>query len=306
MGRVKAWDPRTGQELSDLSGPEIVYPVLPSGFSRQKLNLGSFVLSHQGKLAASFDNNNPLWDKPLETRRFQGALLLLWDTATGEVVHSLPGGFTGRAAFSPDGTLVAVPAWKGFVEVIVQIVDVETGKVLTRPQIPSPAPLDILALAFSPDGTRLACANFLPEGPGAVSVWDLASGQRVWESQLDNGLRTIAYSPNGSLLAAAGTDGIIHIWDAADGQHGYTLLGHEGVIHKLAFHPNSRYLASAGTDGTARIWDLRTKKAIHTLRHSRGVTDIAFSPDAKWLATSLESGDGGVVVWNLQPAKETK
>jgi WD40 repeat protein len=85
-------------------------------------------------------------------------------------------------------------------------------------------------------------------------------------------------------------------------------------VTKIAFHPNGRYLASTG-DTATRIWDLRAKKVIHTLDHApRHGDDIAYSPDGKWLATACppnvatpEHVEGSfVIVWNLQPAKESK
>jgi WD40 repeat protein len=65
---------------------------------------------------------------------------------------------------------------------------------------------------------------------------------------------SVAFSPDGRLLASASDDKTVWLWDPATGQHRRTLTGHAGPVRSVAFSPDGRLLASAGDDGTVRLW----------------------------------------------------
>src|SRR4051794_11884568 len=68
-------------------------------------------------------------------------------------------------------------------------------------------------------------------------------------------VRTLAFSPDGSLLASGGEDRHIRIWDAATYRLRRTLEGHGDTVNGLAFAPSGALLASASADHTVRLWD---------------------------------------------------
>src|ERR1700687_3919772 len=69
-------------------------------------------------------------------------------------------------------------------------------------------------------------------------------------------VRAVAFAPDGNLLASAGDDGKIRLWDRATGQESGYLDAHQGIVFALPFAPDGRTLASGGADGTVKLWDL--------------------------------------------------
>ncbi len=65
----------------------------------------------------------------------------------------------------------------------------------------------------------------------------------------------VAVSPDGRVVATAGGDWSIRIWDRETGEQQAVLLGHQGRVRAVAFDPQGRYIASAGDDGEVRMWD---------------------------------------------------
>ena len=137
----------------------------------------------------------------------------------------------------------------------------------------------VMAVAFSPDGTRLATGG----GDGPARIWDPATGQQL--AKLSHGSLAVAFSPDGTRLATGGHDGTARIWDPATGQQ-LAKLSHGSKVAVVAFSPDGTRLATTGSgDSTVRIWDPATGQQLAKLSHGGKVAVVAFSPDGTRLAT---------------------
>jgi uncharacterized protein (TIGR03067 family) len=240
------------------------------------------------------------------------------DSRPTKLVRSKPlvtiSGATGRIsslAFSPDGKYLASARNERSLEGVqkpgdVKIWDATTGKeVLTlRGQKSS-----VQALAFSPDGKRLAGAC---SPDTTLRVWDTKTGDIIFNlTGNKSGLTTVAFSPDGEKIAAAGGD--MSVWNATTGKqlHALSVQFSKAYpsVQSLAFSPDSKRLVAAVTDGTVtdgtlrkvlKGWDATTGAEF---KLAWNVGSISFSPDGEQLAGS--SGKN-VLIWNVATGKELR
>jgi WD40 repeat protein len=120
-------------------------------------------------------------------------------------------------------------------------------------------------------------------------------------SQASSAIYAIAFSPDGTQLAAGGFGGEVRVWQVADGQplkileHGYWVLA-------VAWSPDGKTLASGGNDQTIKLWDTHTGILLNTLQgHNSIIRSLAWSPDSRTLASSGD--DQTVRLWDIQSGK---
>jgi WD40 repeat protein/serine/threonine protein kinase len=206
-------------------------------------------------------------------------------------------------AYSPDGKRLASGASDE-----VKVWDAQTGKALTSFTVGNKGAVQ--SVAFSPDGKRLATgssfrvANTFLLG-GEAKVWDAESGKELLSLEgHDRAVTSVAFSPDGKLLATASLDNTVKVWDAQTGKELRALKGHTGLtgVNCVAFSPDGKRLASSTgplPTGETKVWDTQTGKELFNLKGANG--SVAFSPDGERLAgSSLDA----VTVWNSQTGEE--
>jgi uncharacterized caspase-like protein len=278
-GSIRLWDVSTGA---------LVRTMQPAGEERPDDEFASVAFGPNGRhLAAS-------------TSKIGHGAVSLWDVNTGKMLAlaNATGEFR-HLTFSPDGSLIAAACGDGSVHIF-DAGTLELLKVLKHPYIVVSVafnPLDgwILAagdyrqsvrvwdvlngnslrvlrsnppsygeaVAFSPDGKTLVSGH----ASGALISWDFRTGAMLWKTQFaGSGVDSIAFSPDGQLLAAEGRSKL-RVWDAA--QH--ELLGtfdisdqsysvsYEAAV--VAFHPHQHLLATTIAGDSIQLWSFRIDRA---------------------------------------------
>jgi len=119
----------------------------------------------------------------------------------------------------------------------------------------------------------------------------------VFAENFGSGL-SVAFSPDGKLLAMGDTNGEIHLWKLPETQLLISSKGHASIVLSVVFSPDSRMVASGSADGTVKLWDCSTGQCLKVLQgHIGNAWSVAFSPDGYSIATG--SGDGTLRCWDL-------
>jgi hypothetical protein len=224
-------------------------------------------------------------------------------------------GAIGSLAFSQDGSRLAAGLGMPTMSVgdyerqIVKVWDPRTGNELGTWTAHTNA---IVGLAFAPDGRRLATASH----DGTAKLWEVGIWRelRSWQAESISGrqaqtgqsaadqfresrrFQSVAFSPDGSSLAAGLKDGTIVSWELATGREQYVRRGHSATVYDLAYSPDGRTLVSAGWDRLVKLWDARTGRELRALSgHGNWVMGVAFTSDGRTLA-SFDS-DGMLWPW---------
>ncbi|MEW5871120.1 MAG: CARDB domain-containing protein [Chloroflexota bacterium] len=107
---------------------------------------------------------------------------------------------------------------------------------------------------------------------------------------------SVAFSPDGSLLASGSVDDTLRLWRVAQADLLRTMRGHPFPILALDFSPNGALLATGSTDGMLRIWRVSDGRLLQALEgHAGWITSLAFSPSGSYLASCAQ--DFTVRLW---------
>jgi WD40 repeat protein/serine/threonine protein kinase len=148
------------------------------------------------------------------------------------------------------------------------------------------------ALAFSPDGKTLACADRY--GDFAITLWDVATGKQIGSRMPGHGAwaAQLIFSPDGKRLFSASTDQTIRIWDVVKQQCVDVLRGHRQEVWRLTVSPDGKMLMSGAKDGTVCFWDTSVShvRPARVRIPAENVWSWTFSRDGQSLLTLDEQG----------------
>jgi WD40 repeat protein len=117
----------------------------------------------------------------------------------------------------------------------------------------------------------------------------------VFMESFGNGF-SIAFSPNGKVLAIGDTNGEIRLWQVKNTKQMLSLKEHESWVWSVSFSPDGQTLASSSQDRTIKLWDIRTGQCLRTLQGGDVIRSVEFSPDGQ---TLVSSGDTTVRLWDV-------
>ncbi|MEH2380506.1 MAG: serine/threonine-protein kinase [Nostoc sp.] len=271
---VKLWNLNTQKVLASLSG--------------HSQAVKSVTFSPDGQILATASD-----DKTIK----------LWQVKTLEEICTLLGHshIVKSVAFSPDGQILASGSW----DKTVKLWDINTGTEICSM---TGHQLQVNSVAFSPQGQLLASASY----DRTIRLWQISaleSSQREFKNRPCYSLLstlsghawavlTVAFSPDGQILATGSDDNTIKLWEVNTGQLICTLVGHSWSVVAVAFSADGETLLSASCDKTVKLWRVSTAEEIVTLSgHVDSVSAVAMSKVTQLIASG--SRDKTIKLWQL-------
>jgi len=276
--------------LWDLSGME---PREKQLLRQKDVAVGVVDISRDGKLLAAGGSDLAIriWQLAADGPK-------LWDVLKGHTSH------LDCVYFSPDGRLLA----SGSHDKTVRLWDL-TGK---QPKLFAELKGHgdwVYHLAFSPDSKVLASAGAHDR---RVILWDLKGEPKQAAAHgLSSATCSVAFSPDGKMLAIGLWSGELVLWDMMDATARFrcAVQAHNQMIWAVPFSPDGKRLATGGQDGLIHQWDVTGKLPVEVPPppggHRGRINSLAISADDRHVLTTSEE-DRSVRLWDVVAGKEVR
>lgn len=168
---------------------------------------------------------------------------------TSQITETRP----GPVLYLPDGSLLAL----GFGDAI-QVRNADTLEVAATLRGHTGSIIALAAAPPDPAGPALLASGAVDDT--TIRLWDARTGALLQELRGHTGwIRSLAFSPDGALLASASVDTTIRLWDVQRGALVGSMEGHTDWLSGIAFSPDGALLASTSRDGSVRLWDIAAR-----------------------------------------------
>jgi len=247
----------------------------------------------------------------------------IWNTDSGELITSIEHPYFCREitsiVFSPCGTKFAVSSAS------IDIYDTFTTNIIIEYNLDT---CWIYSIAFSADGRKIVAGEYdgdilLLDASESKIIMKILGYHHLKRRHLDididvdpfshvDGVRAVAFSPDGTQIVSGGKDGTVRLWNSETGELIQILYKHSNEVASVAFSSNGEMIASGGYDNAIHIYDI----SINQLRHKiikdlvkvqyyrrnkyvkyNAVKCVVFSPDNKTIMTG--SYDNAIRQWNV-------
>jgi hypothetical protein len=320
-------NPEKLKMVKELSRREVIFCLARQPNSSRLFYGGSDFKVYEvdlGQAHTSYVTGVALAGKTLVSGSYDGRLIW-WDTEKRSQVRAVPAHarWIRGVEAAPDGKTIASVAD----DMVCRLWDTSSGKQLHelrghKEKTPSHYPSMLFACAFTPDGKHLATADKV----GHIVVWETSTGRMVRELEAPGmytwdpvarrhsigGIRSLAFSPDGKLLAAGGISKIGNVdhldghtrvevfdWQKGERTHEFSKGPLKGLVEHLLFHPKGDWLLAAGgaNDGFMIFYDLKGKKAIKQEKVRMHVHDVERNEACD---TLYVSGHGKLLTYSLK------
>lgn len=321
-GRSRCFDVATGIEVATLAAHDLevneslftgdgdrvittsadgtrIWDTTPSG-QREVLTLQAHPTT--GNAANSYFSN----DGSLLVTTSKEREAKVWDTSSWKAIVTIRGlpSLPGQAAFSPDGTKVAVARGES-PEGITSFRDTRLTQAPTHTEIFDTTTGDLvvklaghrgheIGRAFHPAGRYLVTAGL----DSIISLWDLDTGKLLDSGRSEHGrMNLVSFNPRGDLVVVGNEDGTFTIRKVSGDKlvPWRTVAAHKGAVFAF-LGPKGQRIATASEDGTGAVWDVDGNLVARLIGHTSVVWNLGWSPDGNTLATV--SIDNTIRIWN--------